>query len=58
MAQREVRDMKRSWWPYALAAVAALLVLWLLVGILSLRPPDAELARTVREALRMAHQAY
>jgi len=50
--------MKRPWWQYALVAVAALLALWLLVGILSFRPPDAELARTVREALRMARQAY
>jgi len=50
--------MKREWWQYALAAVAALLALWLLVAILSFRPPDAELARTVREALRMAHGAY
>lgn len=50
--------MKRPWWQYALAALAALLALWLLVAILSFRPPDAELARTVREPLRMARQAY
>ena len=31
--------MKRPWWQYALAAVAALLALWLLAGILSFRPP-------------------
>jgi len=50
--------MKKQWWQYALAAVLALLVLWLLAGILSSRPPDAELVRTVREPLRMARQAY
>jgi len=50
--------MKKQWWQYALAAVLALLVLWLLAGILSSRPPDAELVRTVREALQMARQAY
>jgi heme/copper-type cytochrome/quinol oxidase subunit 4 len=50
--------MKREWWQYALLVVLALLAVWIIAGILSSRSPDAELARTVREALRMTRQAH
>lgn len=49
--------MRREWWQYALLVVLALLAVWIIAGILSSRSPNAELARTVREALRMARQA-
>jgi len=50
--------MKREWWKYALLALLALFGFWLVAGILSSGSTDAELAKTVREALHMARQAH
>ena len=46
--------MKGDRWPYAVGLVLALAVLWQVLQSCAPRSPDAELARTTREAIQMA----